>query len=496
MSQAVSIERGKIPPQAVDLEEVVLGSLMISEKAMLEIGDILFPDAFYKDAHRNIFKACYDLFKENNPIDLLTVSGKLKEKGKLESVGGDFYIVKLTQKVASSAHIEFHARVILQKYIQRTLIKNSSEIIEKAYGDNTDVFELLDTAYSSLNSIADETIKKTNTDFKDLIDERIQKGRDIYEGKIKPGIPTPIKLLTEKTGGFRGGELIILAARPGMGKTALALMLILYAAQKEYPAMIFSLEMSDKKLTDRIISMEAKVDNSKFNIDGLTRQDEINLEEHANKLKKLPIHIDDTASLSIESFQIKAKVASSKHKIKLIVVDYIQLMKSSGHKGNREQEISKISRGLKMVAMELDIPIIALSQLSRSVETRGGSKRPMLSDLRESGAIEQDADMVKFLFRPEYYGIDEWDDDERGPTKDQCEYIVAKNRNGGLVSGRMKFEGRYTRFSDLESVENKAQADADWFKTEVPLTKPKDAFDPIPASALKKLDEKDDDVPF
>ncbi|HEY9222332.1 MAG TPA: replicative DNA helicase [Lutibacter sp.] len=449
----MKIESSKILPHAVDLEEAVLGALMIDISAIDEVIDVLFPEMFYKDGHKLIFKTIAEIYSLTGNVDLLIVANHLKKVNKLELVGGDSYLVYLTQKVASSAHIEFHARIIIQKYIQRQVIENANLLLKKSYLDDCDVFELLDNAYSHLNNISEVSIKPQEVLFANLVDNQIDRGRKIYKGEIKPGLPTPIMKLTERTGGWRDSELIILAARPGMGKTAFALSCALQVAKLQIPVAFFSLEMSKEKLTDRLLSMEGRIDGDKFNIYGLNDYDDTMLNPVKRELKSIPLILDDTASLTIEQFQIKAKRLKNKHSIKFIVLDYLQLMIGKGT--NREQEISKISRGLKLVAKELNIPIIALSQLSRAVETRGGSKRPLLSDLRESGAIEQDADEVVFLYRPEYYGIIEWDDEDynRESTKGQAEVIVSKNRNGALGKTRMNFEGRFTLFSDLECEE-------------------------------------------
>lgn len=477
-SPVIDLQRGKLPPQAAELEEVVLGALMIDTKGLYEVMEMLFKEAFYIGAHQHIFECVHNLFKNNQPVDLLTVSSELKRTGKLESIGGDYYLIKLTQKVASSAHIEYHSRIILQKYIQRNLIRVSNESIESAYKDDSDVFDLLDNAYNALNAISESALKKSDTSFIDVVNKQIEKGRQIYKGEIKPGIDTPIKKLTLQTGGFRDNELIILAARPGMGKTSFALTIAIFASEGKVPIGFFSLEMSKEKLVDRILSMKGKIPGEKFTIHGLSDFDEKALEPVRKNFENLPFHIDDSSSLTIDEFQVKAKIWKRKHGIGLIVVDYLQLMSAGGNQkgGNREQEISKISRGLKKVAMDLQIPVIALSQLSRDVEKRGGNKRPQLSDLRESGAIEQDADMVMFLYRPEYYGIDTWDDYNGVPSERQCEFIVAKNRNGGTVRSRMKFDPEYTLFSDLE------------------VTEP----DLVRMSAAEAFDltDEDDDLPF
>lgn len=445
-----SIQVGKMPPQAVDVEVAVLGALLVDVSGVIEMADFLFPEMFYKEAHKIIFETILEMYMENEAIDFITVSERLKSKNQIDKIGGDYYLIQLTKSVATSAHIEYHARIILQKFIQRSLIKNSSAIIENCYSDDSDVFEILDHAYNHLNEVAEKSIKQQETPFKAILRSQIEKAYKLYIGEIKPGIPTPIRQLTHKSGGWRDKELIIMAARPGMGKTSFALKAGIIAAGEGYPTAFFSLEMSKEQLANRILSMEAKIDNEKFNISGASEEDVTLAEISEKKLSSIPFHIDDTAALTIEQFQIKAKRFKSKYGIRLIIVDYLQLMHTTSRKGNREQEISAISRGLKKVSMDLGIPVIALSQLSRAVETRGGNKRPMLSDLRESGAIEQDADMVMFFYRPEYYSIENWDDYDNAPTDGQAEYIVAKNRNGGLVRNRMRFDAKYTLFSDLD----------------------------------------------
>lgn len=441
---------GRIPPHALELEEAILGALLLDKSVIADALHLVTEELFYKPDHQIIFSAIRELYLEGESVDLLTVSNKLRQKEKLKEVGGEYQIIELSQKVSSSAHLEYHARIITQKYIQRKVISNASELINKAFEESTDVFDLLDEAYSQLNEVSEVSIKPQEAILGSLIDAQIEKARKIAKGEIKAGIPMPISRMTSKTGGWRDSELIILAARPGMGKTALAVSYGMHAARLNYPTAFFSLEMSKEQLTNRIISSEARINSDKFTNTGLTEEEEIRSQEATQPIRSTKFIIDDTPGMSIERFQIEAKRMKKKYGIRLIIIDYLQLMTGNSGKGsNREQEISKISRGLKLTAKELNIPIIALSQLSRSVESRGGSKRPMLSDLRESGAIEQDADMVQFIYRPEYYDIDEWDDYD-GPTYNQAEYIVAKNRNGGLVRNRMRFEKEFTHFSDLE----------------------------------------------
>jgi len=453
----ISLQQGKIPPQALELEEAVLGAMLIDKKGVDEVIDLIQPEAFYKTAHQTIFEAIFQLFQDSQPIDLLTVSSELRKKGKLESIGGEFYLVQLSQRVASSAHIEFHARIILQKFIQRSLIKISNEIIESAYKESTDVFDLLDEAESKLYDVTQGNIKKSSESAQNLVLEAKKKIEEISKREGLSGISTGFEKLDKLTSGWQPSDLIIIAARPGMGKTALTLSMARnIAVMKQIPVAFFSLEMSSIQLITRLISAETGLSSEKLRTGKLANHEWQQLNVKVTDLEKAPLFIDDTPSLSIFDLRAKARRLSSQHKIKLIIVDYLQLMTAgtSTKTGNREQEISTISRNLKALAKELDIPVIALSQLSRAVETRGGTKRPMLSDLRESGAIEQDADIVSFIYRPEYYNIDEWDDEERSPSLGQAEFIVAKHRNGGLDNIRLKFIGHLGKFEDLDSLDS------------------------------------------
>ncbi|MEF3080298.1 replicative DNA helicase [Winogradskyella poriferorum] len=452
-STIISLEKGKIPPQAIDLEEVVLGAMMIDKKGVDEVIDILSPEAFYKDAHKYIFEAIFKLFENSEPIDLLTVSSQLKKDEKLELVGGDFYLISLTQRVSSSAHIEFHARIILQKYIQRSLIKISNEIIEEAYDETKDVFDLLDNAEAKLYEVTQGNVKKSTETAQSLVIQAKKKIEEISNKEGLSGIPTGFDKLDKLTSGWQPSDLIIVAARPGMGKTALTLTMARnIAVDFNHPVAFFSLEMSSVQLITRLISSETGLSSEKLRTGKLEKHEWEQLNVKVKTLEKAPLYIDDTPSLSIFDLRAKARRLASQYGIKMIMIDYLQLMTAGGSQkgGNREQEISMISRNLKALAKELNVPVIALSQLSRAVETRGGSKRPLLSDLRESGAIEQDADIVSFIYRPEYYKIDEWDDEERSPTEGQGEFIVAKHRNGGLENIRLKFIGHLGKFDNLD----------------------------------------------
>ena len=451
-SRIINLEKGKIPPQALDLEEAVLGAMMIDKKGIDDVIDILHADAFYKEAHKEIYDAIYTLFQNSEPTDLLTVSNQLRKNGKLDFAGGDFYLIGLTQKVASSAHIEFHARIIIQKYIQRKLISISSEIIEQSYDETADVFDLLDEAESKLFEVTQGNLKKSSESAKDLVKQAVNKIQEIGNQEGMSGLETGFTKLDALTSGWQPSDLIIIAARPGMGKTAFVISMAKnMAIDFNHPVALFSLEMSSVQLITRMISSETGLTSEKLRKGNLEPHEWEQLNVKVKNLTDAPIFIDDTPSLSIFDLRAKARRLASQHGIKIIVIDYLQLMTAGGAtNGNREQEISTISRNLKALAKELNIPVIALSQLSRAVETRGGSKRPLLSDLRESGAIEQDADIVSFIFRPEYYGITEWDDDDHSPCEGQGEFIVAKHRNGGLENIRLKFTGHLAKFSDLE----------------------------------------------
>ncbi len=494
--EVISLQRGKIPPQAVDIEEVVLGAMLIDKKGVDETIDILKPEAFYKEAHQHIYNTIKYLFEQGQAIDLLTVANELKKEKKLSLCGGEYYLIQLTQKVSSSAHIEYHARIILQKYIQRSLIHISNEIIEEAYDEGTDVFDLLDHAESKLYEVTQGNIKKSSETAQQLVMQAKKRIEEISNKEGLSGIPSGFNDLDKLTSGWQPSDLIIVAARPGMGKTALTLSMARnIAVSQNQPVAFFSLEMSSVQLITRLISSETGLSSEKLRTGQLEPHEWELLNVKVKSLEKAPLFIDDTPSLSIFDLRAKARRLSSQHGIKLIVIDYLQLMTggSSNKNGNREQEISTISRNLKALAKELDVPVIALSQLSRAVETRGGSKRPLLSDLRESGAIEQDADIVSFIFRPEYYGIEEWDDDDGTPTAGQGEFIVAKHRNGGLDNIRLKFIGNLGKFDNLDTFDTPLEEISSSMNATHQLPNSKDVF----GDSSPNLDPDDnEDVPF
>lgn len=444
---------GKLPPQALDLEEAVLGALMLEKDALSAVIDILKPDVFYKDSHQKIFGAIQALFQKSSPIDILTVTAQLRQQGELEMIGGAYYITELTNRVASAANIEYHARIISQKFIQRELIRISTEIISNAYEDTTDIFDLLDHAEKNLFDIAQNNLRRDSRKMDDIIREsleNLEKIKDKVDGLT--GVPSGFTALDRITSGWQPSDLVIIAARPAMGKTAFVLSCARNAAvQFGKPVVFFSLEMSSVQLVNRLISGETEIEQEKIRKGHLAEWEWQQLHSKIGKLTEAPLFIDDTPALNIFEFRAKCRRLKAQYDIQMIIIDYLQLMhgKSDGKGGNREQEIGSISRALKSVAKELNVPVIALSQLSRAVENRpGGSKKPMLSDLRESGSIEQDADMVLFLYRPEYYGLTE---DEQGrSTVGIGEVIVAKHRNGETGTVPLRFVGKFVKFVDLE----------------------------------------------
>jgi len=448
-SQVIN-EMGRIPPQAVDVEEAVLGAMMLEKESVASVIDILKPGCFYKDAHQLIFEAIRELFETQQPIDLLTVTQQLKKTGTLEIVGGAYFITQLTSRVASSANIEYHARIVLQKYIQRELIRISNETIKDAYEDNKDVLNLLDEAESKLFKISEGNIRRGYSDMKSLIKDAVEEIETAskHEGGLK-GVPSGFMALDRLTNGWQKTDLIIIAARPGMGKTAFVLSMARNAAVMNKNAVaFFSLEMSGVQLVNRLITSETEIPSDKIQKGNLEHYEWEQLHTKIKPILEAPIYIDDTPALSIFELRAKCRRLVQEKKVELIIIDYLQLMVagSDNKNGNREQEISTISRSLKAIAKELNVPIITLSQLSRAVETRGGtSKRPQLSDLRESGAIEQDADFVMFLYRPDYYGFQ---DEEGHNTPGLTELIIAKNRKGPVEDVNVKFVKHLTKFVD------------------------------------------------
>ena len=453
-----SMVYGKVPPQAKELEEAVLGAIMLEKTAFDTVIEILKPECFYIDAHQRIYRAFKTLADKSMPIDLLTVVEELKMKEELDMVGGPYYITKLTNSVVSSANIETHARIVLQKFIQRELIRISGEIIGDAYEDSTDVFDLMDDAEGKIFEITNNFLK---TDYQEMSSALAQAINRIDELRTKTddisGVPSGFPSLDRVTFGWQKTDLIILAARPAVGKTAFALNLARNAAlsaSKPTPVALFSLEMSAAQLVQRILSAESEIMLEKISRGKLEDYEYQQL--HAKGIKRLeqaPIYIDDTAALNIFEFRAKARRLVHKHKVGIIIIDYLQLMSgSSDRNGNREQEISTISRNLKALAKELSVPILALSQLSRAVETRKESKMPQLSDLRESGAIEQDADMVMFIYRPEYY--EQMSNENGESTRGETHIRIAKHRNGSLETIKLRALLHIQKFEEWDDGNN------------------------------------------
>lgn len=442
---------GRVPPQALEIEEAVLGALLLEKDAIVAVGDILKPESFYKEAHQQIYAAIGNLGQKGKNTDMLTIVEELKRMGKLEEVGGGAYVAQLTNSVASAAHVETHARIIQQKFIQRELIRVASEIQTDAYDESEDVAELLDKAQQEVFDIAAGSIKKETQRVRPIIDEALDiiselRGRE--DGLS--GIPSGFTELDRITAGWQKSDLIIIAARPAMGKTAFVLSMARnMAINHKVPVAIFSLEMSSLQLVNRLIGSEAEISSGKLRTGKVEEYEWEQLNSRIKDLIEAPIFIDDTPALSIFELRAKARRLKQQHNIDCIVIDYLQLM-SAGNigRGNREQEVSLISRQLKVIAKELNIPIIALSQLNRGIEQRAEKhKKPMLSDLRESGAIEQDADMVFFIHRPEVYKM--YEDENGNSTIGIANIIIAKHRNGEIGEINLRFRGEFTKFTDL-----------------------------------------------
>ena len=451
---ATSIQKidGKLQPQAIELEEAVLGALMIDNESLSDTIDSLQPEYFYKPDNQKIFEAIINLFNNSKPVDILTVSEELKRMGDLDSVGGMLYISQLTNNISSSSNTEFHARIIAEKFIKRSLISISNNIIGDAFNDTIDIFDLLNTAEEKLFNVTEGTLRKSYDKMSVLIKgalDNIEVLRQKEDGLS--GVPSGFTKLDRVTSGWQKSDLVIVAARPGMGKTAFALSMARNIAINHEKAIgLFSLEMSSEQLVSRLIASEAELSASKLRKGDLKDYEMVQLHEKIKQLSDAQIYIDDTPALTVFELRAKARRLVKNHNVEIIIIDYLQLMSAGGNAGNREQEISTISRSLKGIAKELKIPVIALSQVNRGVESRTGtgSKRPMLSDLRESGAIEQDADIVTFIYRPEYYKIYEWDNGD--DSRSQAEIIIAKHRNGALENIRLKFTAEFAKFSDID----------------------------------------------
>ncbi len=453
---------GTVPPQAVELEEAVLGALMLERDSIIAVQEYITADTFYTEEHRIIYKAIETLSAELKPIDLYTVTEQLKVRGELKKVGGAAYLAQLTQKVGSAANVEFHAKIIAQKYVQRELIRSATEIQRRSYDEDQDVTDLIGFAEGEIFKVAEGHVKRSVQNAKDILAKALMQIEEASKNTSAfNGVPSGFMALDRVTMGWQPSDLVIIAARPSMGKTAFVLSMARnMAIDHQAPVAFFSLEMSAVQLMMRLIVAETGLYSNDIKSGRLTPEQWRHLESATKPLGTAPLYIDDTPALSVFEFRSKARRLKIHNDIKIIIIDYLQLMtgnQDSKSNGNREQEVAFISRTLKAIAKELNVPMIALSQLSRATEQRGGSKRPQLSDLRESGAIEQDADIVAFIHRPEYYGMNT---DENGlPTAGMAEIILAKHRNGAVCDVKLRFLKDQARFADMEADEGSTAAD-------------------------------------
>ena len=436
-----------MPPQAVDVEEAVLGAMMIEPNCVPDVLDSLTADCFYKDANRKVFMAVSALSAEHQPVDIYTVTEQLRRMGLIDEVGGPYYLSLLSSKVGAAAHVDYHVKILLQKYIQRELITISAEMQRDSFDDSIPVDDLLDNSQSKLFELAEKNMKRATLPVQDVIKDtvaEIEANQDRTDGLS--GVPSGFTGIDKVTLGWQESDLVIIAARPSMGKTAFVLTMARnMSVEHRIPVAFFSLEMSSKQLVKRLLVSETGLSSEKIR-GGKKLQDYeiVQLHERIKDLTAAPLFIDDTPSISVYELRSKARRLVSNAGVKLIIVDYLQLMTGPPElRGMREQEVSNISRSLKAIAKELSIPVIALSQLSRDVEKRGGNKIPQLSDLRESGAIEQDADIVMFIHRPDYYGTE-----EEGAVPGQAQIIIAKHRNGSTDVVPMIFRKNEARFVD------------------------------------------------
>lgn len=435
-------------PQAVDIEKALLGALLIEKDAIAKVVDLLTPEAFYDPKHQRIYAAIRTLFDQGLPVDLISATEVLRKQGHLSEIG-PYYLAELTLGVASSANAETYARIIVEKYLLRQVISLSGELTERAFQEETDAFDLLDTAENRLYELSQHHLRRSVQPAQRVLQEALAL-LDKLRQKNHPltGVPSGFGELDRMTAGWQKSDLIILAARPSMGKTAFALNIARNAALSGYPVAIFSLEMSALQLMYRFISMEVEISSEVLRTGQIPPEVWLALPQKLERIAQAPLFIDDTPSIPIYDLRAKCRRLKAEKDIQLVMIDYLQLMGGTSRTLNREQEIASISRSLKALARELEVPIIALSQLSRAVETRGGDRRPQLSDLRESGSLEQDADVVLFLYRPEYYGI--LQDEEGNPTQGITEVLLSKQRNGPIGKVRLRFISDYMRFLSLE----------------------------------------------
>jgi replicative DNA helicase len=435
----------KLPPQSIDAEMSILGGILLENEAINRVLDILLPDDFYRESHRKIMRAMIELNEHREPCDLITLTTILKKRGELEEVGGGAYLATLVDFVPTAANIAYYARIVKEKAIARNLIRAATEIVTDGYDEQSEIEELLDKAQKTIFEISENRVKTPYYQLNAILKETIKYIGDLYEKKENTtGVPTGFLDLDHKTAGFQRSDLIIIAGRPSMGKTAFALNIAQYAsvyAEPRYPVAIFSLEMSKEQLVTRLLCSESRVDASRLRTGHLLDGEWDKIMRGAEKLFEAQLFIDDTPAISVLELRAKARRLKAEHDIGMIVVDYLQLMRGSGAPESRQQEISEISRSLKALAKELSVPVVALSQLNRGLESRT-DKRPMMSDLRESGAIEQDADVIMFVYRDEVYNKD------NPEVRGKAEIIIGKQRNGPIGTVNLTFLGEFTRFEN------------------------------------------------
>jgi len=452
--QPLDISYGHVMPQAPEVEKAVLGALMIDKDAYVEVCNLLVPESFYEPRNQMVYEAIQQLSREESPVDVLTVTDMLGKMGKLEEVGGPGYIMDLSSRVATSANIEYHANVVAEKYLSRQMIQYVNVIGKKSFDETYDIRDVVQEAESILLELSQKNMKKDYSALGSVVERAVKSVEEAYANKGSfTGIPSGLYKLDDMTCGWQKSDLVIIAGRPAMGKTAFALSVAKnIAVDQKRPMAFFSLEMSDVQLANRLMSNTCEIEGKKLLSGQLDREDWIRLDKNLQALTDAPLFVDDTEGLSVMELRTKARRLQKEHHIELIMIDYLQLMTASGMRYNsRQEEVSLISRSLKGLAKELNIPVLALSQLNRGVESREGAegKRPQLSDLRESGAIEQDADMVIFLHRPEYYHILQ-SEDGFIDYKDKAEIIIAKHRKGATGIVMMDFKGEFTRFANPE----------------------------------------------
>jgi len=441
----VDLSSHKLPPQNIEAEQSVLGGILIENGAINKVMEILTVDDFYRDSHQRIFNALVDLSERDEPADLITLTNELRKSNQLDSIGGASYLASLIDSVPTAANIEYYAKIVKEKAILRKLIETSTDIITQSYEDRGDVESFLDEAERAIFEISEKRVKPSFYSIRDIVKESFKTLERLFEKKeLVTGVPSGFKELDRLTAGFHASDLIIVAGRPSMGKTALCLNLAQYAAiEKRIPVAIFSLEMSKEQLVIRMLCSEAQVEGTRLRTGFLTESDWPKLTLAAGNLSDAPIFIDDSAAISVLELRAKSRRLKGDYGLGMLIIDYLQLMKGRTRVESRQQEISEISRSLKALAKELNIPVIAVSQLSRKTEERQGM-RPQLSDLRESGAIEQDADLILFLYRDEVYNRS-----EDNPNKGKAEVIIGKQRNGPIGKIEMAFLDKFTTFKEL-----------------------------------------------